>query len=136
MAILGITLFPLLFASQGGPINSGPSGVICFAVANSSSPLPISDVPKIKLLWKSKTYTKLESGNYGVFKNGCYYIISKDVPLLKGLRDRFDLTSRIIELAKDGRSKICQTSIKGQEFSETQINTLNRLVEHWSGMRY
>lgn len=129
-------VLPILVAYQGVGNSSAPAGLICFAVSNSSSTLPVKDVLELKTHWKSKAYVKLLSGNYGVFRNGCYFIVSKDIPLLKGLRDRFELASKIIELAKDGRSKICQVSIKGQELSGSEIDTLIKLVDQWSGMQY
>ena len=134
--MLSVTLIPILFGNQTPLEVSAPAGLIYFVVADSSSPLQVDDLAKLKESWRSKNYVKLGSGNYGVFRNGCYYLISKDVPLLKEARDRFELASKIITLSKDGRTKICQSSIKGAEFTDNEFATLGRQIDRWTGLRF
>lgn len=94
------------------------------------------DLELLDQIWKSKEPVQFQSGAYGCFKNNVYYYISKDVPLLKGLRDRFNLAKKVLTLGSDGRSKIAQCHVSGNEFSDDDRSTLASLVDRWYGMSF
>lgn len=130
-----IALF-LCFGRSDSIQDRAPNDPICFAMPSGATALPSTDVAKLKLDWKSKEPIKFESGNYGIYSNGCYLLISKDLPLLKGLRDRFQLTKKILQLAADGRSKLAETQISGNELTTEDCETLSGYIDRWTGLKF
>lgn len=112
-----------------------PSAPIVFSQPDSKAKIPVNDVETLKRSWRSKDIVNLPSGNFGVYKNGAYYVISKDTPILKDLSDKFLLAKRILELSSDGRAQSGRFQAKGSEFSSQNLATLAKLIERWTAFQ-
>ena len=120
-----------------GPESQGndmpPLAPICFSLSDPKAKLPVDDVVILKKNWKSKVFQTLPSGNYGQFKNGSYYIVTKETPLLKQLDDRFHFAMKVLKLGGSGSSPRNLFPLQGIDFDEKELGILSRLINRWAG---
>lgn len=112
---------------------NAPLAPICFSLSDPKAKLPVEDVVNLKKNWKSKDFQILPSGNFGQYKNGSYYIITKESALLKQLDDRFSLAMKVLKLGGGGNLPRNLFPLQGIDFNEKELDVLSRLIQRWAG---
>ncbi len=125
-------LFVALRQSSQGNENP-PMAPICFSLSDAKAKLPVDDVVNLKKNWKSKDFQILPSGHFGQYKNGSYFVVSKETPLLKQLDDRFNLAIKVLRHGGASSSPKNLFPMQGTDFNDKELGILSRLIERWAG---